>query len=151
MVFFCDWQKTLQDSHNSTGSNNRNNNSNNNNNNNNNGNHNKRDKPNDETDGDTDDSVYEEEESLEAKLKKYQLSRYIKEFESRGITKDRLMAMDEQAIKKLEDEIIPARAIFKHRKFEKFIREASIVGDYQSEYLKHNSNLNSVCFIFLVF
>ena len=91
------------------------------------------------------------EESLEAKLANYALSRYKSTLKEKGITLDVLMSMDEQAIHKLEDEIIPARAILKHKKFEQFIQKESMVTDYRSEYIKNNRNSSSVCVIFVYF
>ena len=87
-------------------------------------------------------------QSLEGKLKEYNLSRYIPKFKEKKITRDKLMSMDPQSINKLEDEIIGA-AKLKRPNFEKFIRSVSMVADYQSEYLKNIRN--SVCFIFCVF
>ena len=87
------------------------------------------------------------EGSWKVTLKKYQLSRFVKAFKKQGITLDELVAMDEEALHKLEDDIIGA-AILKRKNFQRLIRGESMTKNYQSKYVKNNSNVNPVCFIF---
>ena len=81
-------------------------------------------------------------QSLEETLKKYNLGRYVNAFKDGDLNMDTLMSMDKAALHDLEDNIIRA-ATLKRKNFQKFI-QIEIMPDYQSEYLKNNSNSNSV-------
>ena len=82
-------------------------------------------------------------EELTAKLKEHRLSQYKDKFIERELTLDNLIAFDVLFLHKIEREIIPPKAKFKHRNFEKFIRDVTTWSNYCSVFCNTNNNINN--------
>ena len=80
---------------------------------------------------------------LNAKLKKYCLSLFGKQFKDNGIRSlKHLRDLDKASIEKVELNIVPKKMIFKHKQFEQFIRDVTIYNHYSSVYSTHTKKDN---------